>query len=85
VINTGTTVVTFLIVFLIQNTQNRDTMAVQVKLAELIIAMEGAQNHMASAEDLSEEELGRLHKGYQAKAASTEDALASVRKRQPHR
>jgi low affinity Fe/Cu permease len=84
VINTGTTIVTFLMVFLIQNTQNRDTMAAQVKLAELIIAMEGAQNHMASAEDLSEEELDRLHKDYQARAASTEHALASVRKRQRH-
>jgi low affinity Fe/Cu permease len=85
VINTGTTIVTFLMVFLIQNTQNRDTMAVQVKLAELIIAMKGAQNRMASAEDMSEEELDRLHKEYQAKAKSTEHALASIRKKQGRR
>src|SRR5205807_5275968 len=48
VINTGTTIVTFLMVFLIQNTQNRDSMAVQVKLSELIIAAEGAQNRLAN-------------------------------------
>jgi low affinity Fe/Cu permease len=85
VINTGTTIVTFLMVFLIQNTQNRDTMAVQVKLAELIIAMKGAQNRIASAEDMSEEELDGLREEYQAKAKSTEHALASVRKRKGHR
>ena len=49
VINTGTTIVTFLMVFLIQHTQNRDTLALQVKLAELIIAMHGAHNRLASA------------------------------------
>ena len=47
VINTGTTIVTFLMVFLIQNTQNRDTLALQIKLAELIIAMRGAHNKVA--------------------------------------
>jgi low affinity Fe/Cu permease len=61
VINTGTTIVTFLMVFLIQNTQNRDSLAVQVKLAELIIKMHGAKNTIAAAEDLSEEELEKLH------------------------
>src|SRR3569832_464567 len=54
VMNTGTTIVTFLMVFLIQNTQNRDTLAVQVKLAELIIAVKGAKNSLATVEDLSE-------------------------------
>ena len=57
VINTSTTIVTFLMVFLIQNTQNRDTLALQLKLAELIIAMQGAKNNIATAEDLSEEDL----------------------------
>lgn len=64
VINTGTTIVTFLMVFLIQNTQNRDTMAVQVKLSELIIAAEGAQNKLANCEEMSEDELTRLHEQY---------------------
>ena len=62
VINTGTTIVTFLMVFLIQNTQNRDTMALQLKLSELIIAMKGAKDSVATIEDLSEEELEQLHK-----------------------
>ena len=64
VINTGTTIVTFLMVFLIQNTQNRDTMAVQVKLSELIIAAEGAQNDLANCEEMTEDELERLHERY---------------------
>src|ERR671912_289085 len=55
VINTGTTIVTFLMVFLIQNTQNRDQMAVQLKLDELLVALKGAENRMAIAEELSDE------------------------------
>jgi low affinity Fe/Cu permease len=61
VINTGTTIVTFLMVFLIQNTQNRDIMAVQLKLSELVLAMKGAKNEFAAIEDLSDEELQRVH------------------------
>jgi low affinity Fe/Cu permease len=57
VINTGTTIVTFLMVFLIQNTQTRDTKALQVKLSELILALEAANNRMASIENASPEEL----------------------------
>jgi low affinity Fe/Cu permease len=57
VINTGTTIVTFLMVFLIQNTQTRDTLALQLKLDELILATKGARNSMASLEDASDEEL----------------------------
>jgi low affinity Fe/Cu permease len=75
VINTGTTIVTFLMVFLIQNTQNRDTLAVQIKLSELIIAVKGAKNQLASAEDLSESELENLHKEYCTLAKSAERAL----------
>jgi low affinity Fe/Cu permease len=61
VINTGTTIVTFLMVFLIQNTQNRDMLAVQLKLSELVLAMEGAKNSFAAIEDLTDEELQALH------------------------
>ncbi len=57
VINTGTTIVTFLMVFLIQNTQTRDTMALQLKLDELIIATKGARNKIAGIEDASDEEI----------------------------
>jgi len=69
VINTGTTIVTFLMVFLIQNTQNRDALAVQVKLAELIIAVEGAHNKLANCEEMSEEELEKLHESYRDQAS----------------
>jgi low affinity Fe/Cu permease len=57
VINTGTTIVTFLMVFLIQHTQTRDTLALQLKLDELIIATKGARNSIASIEDASDEDL----------------------------
>ena len=57
VINTGTTIITFLMVFLIQNTQNRDTLALQLKLDELILATKGARNGIASIEDASDERL----------------------------
>ena len=57
VINTGTTIITFLMVFLIQNTQNRDTLALQLKLDELILATGGARNAIASIEDASDEQL----------------------------
>jgi low affinity Fe/Cu permease len=56
-INTGTTVVTFLMVFLIQRAQNKDALAIQLKLNELVAAMEGASNRLISVEDLSEHEL----------------------------
>jgi len=71
VINTGTTIVTFLMVFLIQNTQNRDSMAVQLKLSELVLAMKGAQNKFADIEDLSDEELEQLHEECRARADMT--------------
>jgi low affinity Fe/Cu permease len=63
-INTGTTIVTFLMVFLIQRSQNKDSMALQLKLNELVAAMEGASNGLIDVEDLSEEELRVLHKYY---------------------
>jgi low affinity Fe/Cu permease len=71
VINTGTTIVAFLMVFLIQNTQNRDTMAIQAKLSELIIAMKDADNAVAVIEDASDEELEEAHKRLKSKARTT--------------
>jgi low affinity Fe/Cu permease len=62
-------------VFLIQHTQNRDTLALQAKLAELIIAMRGAKNKMATIEDLSEEELEELHGTYRHRADEALDHL----------
>jgi low affinity Fe/Cu permease len=71
VINTSTTIVTFLMVFLIQNTQNRDTMALQLKMSEIILVMSEAENRFADAEDLSEEELEALHKELHERAQTT--------------
>ena len=64
VINTGTTVVTFLMVFLIQRSQNKDALAVHLKLNELVAAMKGASNRLIDVEDLTEDELVRLHTFY---------------------
>ena len=64
VINTGTTIVTFLMVFLIQNTQNRDSEAIQIKLDELIRASKGAQNALLNLEELEDEELDSLREKY---------------------
>ncbi|HZQ08343.1 MAG TPA: low affinity iron permease family protein [Anaerolineae bacterium] len=66
VINTGTTIVTFLVVFMIQNTQNRDSKAIQLKLDELVRAIEGARNNMVDLEDLTDEELDKLEKEFRA-------------------
>jgi low affinity Fe/Cu permease len=65
VINTGTTIVTFLMVFLIQRAQNKDGMAIHLKLNELVAAMKGASNRLIDVEALSEEELRILHRHYQ--------------------
>jgi low affinity Fe/Cu permease len=79
VINTGTTIVTFLMVFLIQNSQNRDALAFQVKLDELIIKLEGAGNEIAGAEDLCDEDLEALHETYRKRAAQAHDTLEKRR------
>jgi low affinity Fe/Cu permease len=65
VINTATTVVTFLMVFLIQNTQNRDTKAIHLKLDEMIRAVKGARNQLLDLENLSDEELKKLEEQFQ--------------------
>ena len=64
VINTGTTVVTFLMVFLIQRAQNKGALAIQLKLNELVAAVRGASNALVDIEDLDEEELQTLHRHY---------------------
>lgn len=65
VINTGTTIITFLMVFLIQKAQNKDSKAIQIKLNELIATHEKASNQIVDIEDLTEEELDELHKFYE--------------------
>jgi len=66
VINTGTTILTFLMVFLIQNSQNRDAKAMQLKLDELLRSIHGARNEMIELENLSEEELSRYCKEFES-------------------
>jgi low affinity Fe/Cu permease len=77
VINTGTTIITFLMVFLIQNTQNRDAEAIQVKLDELIRAIQGAHTVLLDLEELEAEELDRIRTNYERIA---ERARADLRK-----
>jgi low affinity Fe/Cu permease len=81
VINTGTTIVTFLMVFLIQRAQNKDSLAVHLKLNELVAAMEGASNRLISVEHLSEEDI-RVLSGYfheLAELASKDESLTASR------
>ena len=79
VINTGTTVITFLMVFLIQNTQNRDTEAMQIKLDELIRAVESAQNTVLDLEELDEDELDRIRAEYEELAKKARQKLQNSR------
>ena len=79
IINTGTTIVTFLMVFLMQNTQNRDTAAIQLKLDELIRANENARNAMLTLEDLTEEQLLRLKSSFARIAGMPEAAQEKLR------
>ncbi len=65
VINTGTTIVTFLMVFLIQRAQNKDALAIHLKLNEIVAALDGASNRLIDVEDLTEEEIRTLHRHYQ--------------------
>jgi len=78
VINTGTTIVTFLMVFLIQNTQNRDAIAMHLKLDELIRATEGAHNALLDLEELAEQDLLRLRERYEQLAGVARDDLTGL-------
>ena len=73
VINTGTTIITFLMVFLIQNTQNRDTEAMQIKLDELIRATQGANNRLLDLEELEDRELEAFRDSYESLAQEARD------------
>lgn len=75
VINTGTSVITFLMVFLIHGTQNRDSEAMHLKLDELIRAMEGAHNALLDLEELEEKDLDKIRRNYLKLATSARDAL----------
>ncbi|MCZ8078696.1 MAG: low affinity iron permease family protein [Fuscovulum sp.] len=75
VINTGTTIVTFLMVFLIQNTQNRDTAAIQLKLDELIRATQGAHNALMDLEELEERQIEAFRARYEKLAAAARQRL----------
>lgn len=97
IINTGTTIVTFLMVFLIQRTQNKDALAVHLKLNEIVAVLEGASNRLISVEDLSDEELEILHKHFRrlvevakrdsrlTQSHSVEEAEVRHSKKQKHR
>jgi len=80
VINTGTTIVTFLMVFLIQRTQNKDALAIHIKLNEIVAALEGASNRLIDVEDLSEAEIKTLTKHFQrlSQMAKTDLNVAST-------
>jgi len=75
VINTGTTIITFLMVFLIQNTQNRDSAAMQLKLDELIRAVQGAHNAFLDLEELTQKDLDRIRARYEALARHAREDL----------
>jgi len=77
VINTGTTIVTFLMVFLIQNTQNRDTAAIQLKLDELIRATQGAHNALLNLEEIEDEQFEAYRRSYEKLAAEARKKLES--------
>lgn len=84
VINTSTTIITFLMVFLIQNTQNRDTEALQIKMDELIRAVESAHNALLDLEELDDDELDLIRKDYLELAKKARDGLKG-RKSKPTR
>lgn len=75
VINTGTTIVTFMMVFLIQRSQNKDALAIHLKLNELVAALDGASNRLIDVEDLTEAEIKTLHAHYQKLVAMAKKDL----------
>ena len=84
IINTGTTVVTFLMVFLIQNTQNREARITQLKLDELIRAVAGARNSLVDMEHMSDEELTRLQAEFEALRDKAAVHRETRRRKRPH-
>jgi low affinity Fe/Cu permease len=83
IINTGTTIVTFLMVFLIQNTQNRDAKAVHLKLDELIRAIKDARNELVDLEELSDDELKKLEEQFRRMRKQAENHETSLRQAGP--
>ncbi len=84
VINTGTTIVTFLMVFLIQRAQNKDSMAINAKLNEIIASQNGASNRLINSEDLSEEEMCQIHQYYAKLDNSLTDSHSLEEARERH-
>jgi len=78
VINTGTTIVTFLMIFLVQNTQNRDSAAIQLKLDELIRGMQCAHNALLDLEELTEKDIDKIRRRYQTLARSAREDLGGL-------
>ncbi len=76
IVNTSTTIITFLMVFIIQNTQNRDTAAIQLKLDELIRATQGAHNALLDLEEIDDEQLERYRRSYEKLASAARSKLA---------
>jgi low affinity Fe/Cu permease len=81
VINTSTTIITFLMVFIIQNSQNRDTAAMQIKLDELIIRLEGAREELLDLEELDEADLSEIRKDFCGRALTAREKLARTKTR----
>lgn len=81
VVNTATTIITFLMVFIIQNTQNRETEAIEIKLDELILYHKGAHRALMDAEDLTQEELEEIRKTYEQKAQVARKLIEKRKKR----
>lgn len=79
VINTSTTIITFLMVFLIQNTQNRDSLAVQIKLDELIRALDGANKLLLDLEELGDQDLQRIRSSYEELAKRARQVLGQTK------
>jgi low affinity Fe/Cu permease len=85
IINTGTTIITFLMVFLIQNTQNRDARAIHLKLDELIRSVKAARNEMVGLEDLSDEDLDRLQQEFARVREHAEQRLQTIQEHRSQR
>lgn len=85
VINTATTIITFLMVFLIQNTQNRDARAIHLKLDELIRATHGARNDLIDLEEMSDEKLEQVHRDFKASHARIKEVIQKIEKQKEFR